>query len=337
MVVSVYPWQQTVWQQLIAQQQAGRLPHALLFTGQRGIGKGYFADALAHWLLCAEPTDDGACGDCKSCQLIAAGTHPDWLRLEPEAEGKAIKIDPIRAVNAFVAQTAQQGGYKVVQLSPADALNTNAANALLKSLEEPTAKTVFLLLSDQPGRVMATIRSRCNQVTMTLPERQAATAWLGQQLDDTTQLETLLTLAGGAPLQALALSDSAVVEQRETMLSDIQSLQSPAQAIAVAERWQHFAPLTTLDSYMLWLSDLVRWQTTGQEAVLRDRQLTPWYQKMAAQFPLDDLYLYIDRLTQYRGILLAGNNPNKQLLWEEILLGWCDLVETGKRKQRSGA
>ena len=100
----------------------------------------------------------------------------------------------------------------------------------------------------------------------------------------------------------------------------------------MAERWQNYPALAALDSYNLWLSDLVRWQSTGQASALRDQQLQPWYQKMSAQIPLNDLYLYMDRLAQYRGILLAGNNPNKQLLWEEILLGWCDLLNTGKRK-----
>ncbi|MFG1488548.1 DNA polymerase III subunit delta', partial [Oceanospirillum sp. HFRX-1_2] len=138
-----FAWQQEYWNQLIGQHRSGRLPHALLLAGEEGIGKYHLARAMAAYLLCRQPAET-ACGECASCALFHAGTHPDLMEVMPESEGKQIKIEQIRKLQTFANKTAQQGGFRVVVLQPADAMNINAANALLKNLEEPGNNVLFI-------------------------------------------------------------------------------------------------------------------------------------------------------------------------------------------------
>ena len=174
-MADVYPWQQSLWQQLAGRSQHA---HAYLLHGPAGIGKRALAERLMARLLCLSPSGLDACGSCKSCHLLAAGTHPDNFVLEPEEADKPIKVDQVRELVDFVVQTAQLGGRKVVLLEPAEAMNLNAANALLKSLEEPSGNTVLLLISHQPSRLLPTIKSRCVQQACPLPSEAMSLAWL---------------------------------------------------------------------------------------------------------------------------------------------------------------
>ncbi len=163
-VTGVLPWHHSTWQQLVRLADSGRLPHALLISGAHGVGKQQLAEALIARTLCAAPGDQ-ACGQCHSCAMLASGYHPDLLRVSPEEGKRQIRIDPIRDVNRFVSQTAQQGGYRVIVISPAEAMNVAAANALLKSLEEPGDKTLFILLSDVPTCRLARCRPFAHDVS----------------------------------------------------------------------------------------------------------------------------------------------------------------------------
>ena len=141
-MTDVLPWQVDLWRQLAGRAQHA---HAYLLHGPAGIGKRLLAEQLMALLLCQRPVEARACGECKACQLLAAQTHPDHYVLEPEEVDKAIRVDQVRDLVGFVTQTAQLGGRKVILLEPAEAMNLNAANALLKSLEEPSGDTVLLL------------------------------------------------------------------------------------------------------------------------------------------------------------------------------------------------
>ena len=176
-MAEAYPWQDSLWQQLAGRAQHA---HAYLLHGPVGIGKRDLAERLMASLLCQRPVSLEACGECKSCLLLKAGSHPDNYILEPEEADKAIKVDQVRELVDFVVQTAQLGGRKVVLLEPAEAMNLNAATALLKSLEEPSGNTVLLLISHQPSRLLPTIKSRCVQQGCPLPSEAMSLAWLAQ-------------------------------------------------------------------------------------------------------------------------------------------------------------
>lgn len=181
-------------------QQSQRLAHAYLLTGPSGVGKAQLAQQFALQLLCRNQV---GCGQCHSCQLVKAGTHPDLHRVE--ADGGSIKVDAIRALVGPVYSAALMGGAKVVLMYQADRLNLNAANALLKSLEEPPANTYWLLTSSQPGQLLPTILSRCQKLHLPAPPGEQAQAWLqGQGIQASP---ALLRRFHGAPLalqQALA-------------------------------------------------------------------------------------------------------------------------------------
>ncbi len=167
---AIYPWQQEQWRLLKARNDKGRLPHALLLTGMDGMGKQQFASALAQALLCRYRDSEGfACGACPACERFQAGTHPDFLPVTPGDEGKAITVDMARAVSEFLVLRSHYEGSRIVILAPAEAMNVAAANSLLKTLEEPAPETLLILLASAPGALLATIRSRCQQIKFVLP------------------------------------------------------------------------------------------------------------------------------------------------------------------------
>ena len=158
------------WQRLTKQIAEQHLPHALLLHGEHDTNKLQFALKLAGAILCQEPISGvGACGNCRSCHLYAAETHPDLFLIEPEEGKKNIPVDAIRELITELGMTAQQGGKKVAIITPAELMNRSSANSLLKTLEEPTVDTTIILISSAIEELLPTIRSRCQLVKFTLP------------------------------------------------------------------------------------------------------------------------------------------------------------------------
>jgi DNA polymerase III subunit delta' len=196
-VSAPYPWLDAPWQRLLATR--ARPAQALLLAGPRGTGKGALALAWAQALLCESPQPDGAaCGQCPACHWFETGGHPDFrlvaLQEKTNKEGEtrmatAIEVDQAREAVDFVQLSTYRAGFRVVLVNPADSLNLAAANALLKVLEEPPLNTVFVLVSDQPRRLLPTIRSRCTRLDIGLPPIEQAAQWLaGQGVDDALNL-----------------------------------------------------------------------------------------------------------------------------------------------------
>ena len=320
-----FPWQQQIWQQLQSQHLQGRLPHALLLSGHAGTGKRLFAQALAAYMLCSQPIEGKACTECKGCQLLKAGSHPDFMLLEPEEKSRVIKVDQIRSLKNFTSQTAQLNGYKVIIVQPADVLNINAANALLKDLEEPPAKTLFLLVSDQSEHIAATIRSRCNHLVFPVPDRPQALQWLAEKVTDENAetLALLLEFADNAPLQALQLHDSDALTHRKNIyrgLAEVQ--QGKSHPVSVAQSLQAHETLDIINWLQIWAADIIKAVQTGDAKRLKNQDLAGFLMKTAAQVQLNELYLYLDGLQEQRQALLSGHNPNKILLLESLLIRW---------------
>jgi len=237
-------WHAEPWRKLVARRTQDRLAHALLLCGAEGLGKRAFADAFAAALLCQQPHADGrACGECRTCRLVQAGSHPDLVRvsLELRDDGKPrteIIVDQIRALSERLGMTPQFGGWQIALIDPADALNVAAANALLKTLEEPTPATLLALVADAPSRLPATIRSRCQRIEFRVPTRSEAQDWLVAQDIDAKSAASALDASGGNPGLALGWVQSGDLATRDDVAKDLRNLcAGKASAVDVANRW----------------------------------------------------------------------------------------------------
>ncbi|MEE3239805.1 MAG: DNA polymerase III subunit delta' [Pseudomonadota bacterium] len=213
------PWQMTEAQHLICAYQSNTLPHALILTGPLGISKQHFAEQFAFFLLCTSPDAGRACGCCKSCLLSLAGNHPDWMNIGPEEAHKVIRIDTIRMINQRLHQTSQQGGNKVCIICPAENMNENAANALLKSLEEPPADTYFLLVVHQISKILPTILSRAQRVNFALPSANSIMDWLKSDFNQ-LDIEHAIERARGFPerVKSILLESDGVQFDNDTLI-----------------------------------------------------------------------------------------------------------------------
>jgi DNA polymerase-3 subunit delta' len=321
------PWHAPLWRQFLSLHRSGRLPHALLLSGPRGVGKQRFAEALLGYLLCASPGET-ACGQCHGCHMLAAGYHPDLLRVSPEEGKRQIRIDPIREVNTFVSQTAQQGGHRVIVLSPAEAMNVAAANALLKSLEEPGARTQFLLLADVPSRMLATIRSRCQHWSLPLPEQEQSIDWLAKSLGGRDEAVFWLQVAGGLPLLAAELATPDSRALRKQLHETFDALVRGAEPVAEAARLDRQSLESILWYGIAWLEDLIRLGLSGESATVRNPDLLPLYRQAVKNARVQDWFRLLDFAREQRRLLAAGGNPNPQLVLEAWLVRWSTLLRS---------
>ncbi len=269
-----YPWQRDSWQAL--QGLRGRLPHALLLKGAQGIGKLDLALNFAQSLLCEQPLEEGMpCQTCDSCHWFEQESHPDFRIIQPDAlaapeeseeksgkkPSREISVDQIRGLAGFANLSAHCGGYRVVLIHPAEAMNNNAANSLLKTLEEPTDNLLFLLVSHKPQQLLPTILSRCLTFVVHTPTREAGIAWLAEQ--GVKDSEHALAQTGFAPLQALDWAESGEgAEERSILLN---AIRHPAKldALAVAESLQRGVPLHVIHCLQQWSHDLASARLTG--------------------------------------------------------------------------
>ncbi|MGE5638913.1 MAG: DNA polymerase III subunit delta' [Clostridia bacterium] len=299
--MSGHPWNEPVFESVRG--RLASLPHALLLHGPRGVGKLALAERLAQLLLCEAAEKEKPCGRCEGCRWLAAGNHPDFRRLEPEAlaaataaeteegaedssaaaparKGKPsleIKIEQVRQLAAFLNVGSHRGGRRVALVHPAEDMNANAANALLKSLEEPPPGAMFLLVSHRPARLLPTIRSRCVAIPVPLPPRDVAAKWLAaQKLRDA---DRWLAYAGGAPLRALEYAEAGAGVDRL-----LEQIRSRAQVVvddrpeleALAEALQKFA----LDRALAGFSQKEMFATGGGAASTSPREWLAYAREM---------------------------------------------------------
>ncbi|MEW5755918.1 MAG: DNA polymerase III subunit delta' [Pseudomonadota bacterium] len=320
------PWQQDLWHSLTAREAAGRLPHALLFYGARGMGKWQLAKAFASYLLCEARTSEGQpCGRCRGCTLFAAGTHPDFTVCAPEEEGKSITIDMIRELAAQLAMTSQYGGYKVVLLNPADKMNTASANSLLKTLEEPTPRTILILITAQIDALLPTIRSRCQKILFARPPRDITRSWLiSQHQVATQQADLLLNLADDAPLRALEYAQTELLQQRADLLKVLDRLaRGKTHPVAAVEESQALSPEALLGWLTRWTMALIRYKFTEFQEDAESPEVTKHLQQYASALDLEHLYGFYDRLLAAGR--LAKTQVNAQLLLEDVMTAWMRL------------
>ncbi|MDA1107026.1 MAG: DNA polymerase III subunit delta' [Proteobacteria bacterium] len=319
----ILPWQHARWQEMLAWRASGRLPHALLLCGMRGVGKQHFAAAFAQALLCAQPAPDGqACRACRPCLLFRAGTHPDYQKITPVEEGKSILIDQIRELNASLAFKSHGEGYKIAALWPADRMNASAANALLKTLEEPSAHTLLMLITSRPAALPATVRSRCQRMNFTLPPADLALPWLSERLGITHDAAQLLALADGAPLKAITLAHNGMPLHRAAMLEDLDGLQRGlADPVSRAAAWVEWGATDCVEWLFGFIADMIRLKSASHHPRLKNCDLDVQLQRISQRTELSVLYRHLERTQD--ALRLLSTQVNAQSLLEDALIGWA--------------
>jgi len=274
----IYPWQKNDWARL--QELCKRPPHGLLFKGSKGIGKFDLAMNFARSLLCQDTDEAGfACGQCPSCHWFSQGSHPDFCVLQPEAlnqvaeesedaksasgkkPSKQISVEQVRGLAEFTGMSAHQGGRRVVVIYPAEAMNANAANALLKSLEEPPSGMLFILVSHKPQQLLPTILSRCLSFALPAPDAASAALWLAQQ--GVKNPADALAASGFAPLQAARLGEQLGSEAREKLLRAMRQ-PSALDVFALADILQKTEQVMVVQWMQQWSYDLSAMKLAGK-------------------------------------------------------------------------
>jgi DNA polymerase III subunit delta' len=334
------PWQRSQWVQLSRAFASGQFAHAYLLSGSDGLGKSHFANGFASYALCINPIQQAdnneqikvSCGACANCLKGGAGNHPDIFRIGLEEGSKNIKIDQIRLLSEFVIRSSHSGGAKLAIIQDAHLLNANAANALLKTLEEPNDQTHLLLVSDHPGRLVATIRSRCQKLAFQTPGTDAATAWLQSVLGG-PNIGSLLEASGMRPLIALEMSQSGSLQARTQLLESICDLKTGRKSIQqVLALTSKIGESDVLQHFSAFLSKLTKYSLTGKEDGEQDSDLqglyallTPSLEQSLVQKVSASLAFFYTEIETARRQLASGTNPNPQLVMESILWRWSKL------------
>jgi len=316
------PWQHDTWAQL--RSALDRLPHSLLFSGPVGLGKNRFAQRFATSLLCESPAEDGApCGTCKNCHLLSVGNHPDFRVATIEEGASGIAVDQIRELISYLSLRPHTANRRVVILTPAEAMNINAANSLLKVLEEPPADSVLILVSHRPQLLSATIRSRCARVEFRPPPPADGKDWLQQQGVKREAIADLLAAAGGAPLRAAELDQLGFPEAQKMMVADLQALRSGSgDPVECAVRWKEMGAEFSLSWLSGLLADLIQTNSVPEAGRhLNNPSLGKSLDSLAVNSRAESLFGLMDQVVE--SAQLAKTPLDDTLLIEDILIGWC--------------
>ncbi|MGQ0750593.1 MAG: DNA polymerase III subunit delta' [Betaproteobacteria bacterium] len=303
------------------------LPHALLLYGPEGIGKARLAGSVAQALLCESATSR-PCQACAACNWFEAGSHPDFRLIEParpdadEQEEQAgpgkgglrIVIEQVRGLADFINVSSHRGRAKVILIKPAEAMNANAANALLKNLEEPPAGTFFLLVAHRVHFLLPTLRSRCRQIALPAPRPKSATDWLRSQ--GATDAALALAHTGNAPVLAYELQHGDYWRQRDSFLSQVAVRRFDP--LAAADQAGDIALRDVLSWLQKWTYDLALRRCAGRVRYNPDRGAE--IDALSALVdPMKILRFHRDLLNLQRVI----DHPlNARLLLEQVLLDY---------------
>ncbi len=327
----ILPWLETNWQQLQLENKA-ILPHALLFSGVKGIGKSLYIQTIIQALLCQNQQHGLGCGVCAACLLYEANNHPDFRDLHILEDKKAIGIDQVREVINWFSLSHHYQQKKVLYIANPETLTENASNAILKTLEEPSAETVIILQTEYPQQLLATIRSRCVQYKLPKPSFEQALTWLKQHpaIEQQTQdldVKLLLNLSFGAPFEALRLLEDKLMQQRLEIFEQLKSViltnNSP---LMVAKKLEKI-PLNTLIYWMsLMVQDMIRINKGLELRFVNNQDLLDDLTKLSQNCDIVKLFNFYDEITAFFKSSLNSLNPLSILT--SYLIQWqkCCLI-----------
>ena len=323
------PWHENAVTQLQSAWETAHLPHALLMQGADGLGK----KSLAAWLACAVLCERSTaalqhCGECANCKLTAAGSHPDLLWIEPEEDKQQISVDQIRAATERLSKTSYMHGYKIAVVAPAHQMTNNAANSLLKTLEEPPANSLLVLITSRPSSLPATVRSRCQRVVVQRPTREVALTWL-QARSAGRVTPQLLEFAGGAPLRALEAATGDAFEDLDLRMTQSLGalLKGEADVTQVAGEWSgKDIPLSDRLTWLdLWLTSQARAAIAGTADLVTFPTRPVHLPSTGRTLNISAVYSMVDRLRALKA-QLTRTALQRELAIESWLVALLDTL-----------
>ena len=320
----IHPWNQDLWQQLTHASE--RCNHALLFNGDIGLGKQALAFSLAHNVLTTAQTESQNQQQNQSAVLFDAGSHPDLHVIMPEAEvdddllgqfarrylqthgGKprnTITIDQVRTLSDALTTHPHISENRVVLLFCAETMNRNAANALLKSLEEPPEHTLFIVVSDEVSKLAKTVRSRCSLINFKAPDTKSAVAWLEQQGElPKSEIDTHLAMANNSPLLALQMYQNDYLGALKTVFTDVNNLWTRrSEATQVAKNWQEVGGLKSIDILQKLSTDILRCSLSEDPKLVYFPIQKSWVQSVSKKLSRSKLLSVVDELMSAKRML----------------------------------
>lgn len=318
-MAELLPWLEPVAERVCLSLSNDRVPHAWLIHGAEGLGKSGYAAHLARQLLCTGDNTSGPCEQCPNCHLSRADNHPDFAMVAPLDGKTSISVDQIRELIRRVELKSHQGARKVVLIDPAGAMTINAANSLLKTLEEPAGDSVLLLVSHHLGYLPATVVSRCQRLTVGTPDTDQGLAWLKGQ-NPQVDWQVPLALAGGAPLLAKDWVDSGVMEQGDALIRSLTRLIQGRTAVSGVSGDFEKAGVWGLLWLDAWCRDLIK---VSQGLGERHVSLAHFYSDLQEASKNIKLHELFDYLQELRAVTRGFDGPaNKALLMEAMLIPW---------------
>jgi DNA polymerase III subunit delta' len=311
------PWLVPPQQRLRAAIKSGHLPHSLLVLSVPGLGAEQLAEWIAALVLCESP-GERPCDTCASCRLLRSDSHPDLHVVRLEDDAQQIKVDQVRDLIESLTTKSYRGGYKVGVIEGAESLNANGANAFLKTLEEPSADTILIMIARPNHRLPATIASRCLRLSLRPPATDDAIAWLDARSPRTNPWHAALALAGGAPLLAMQLDAEGLAAIDADMRQSLAELaEGSVDVTLLAERWMRSSPGIRVG----WLENWITQRVYASLGTATSRQTAEPVRLPAALLKpkIRALFELLDAARDVRR--LAPTGMNQQLALEALLVG----------------
>lgn len=313
------PWQESARERISGQLDKQKLPHAFLIEGPEGIGKLSFALSLAQKFLCSNDEGIEACGHCTACNLMKADTLTDLQLIQP-IDSKQIKIDQIRGLISWVNKTSQRGGLKIAVVNPAHQMNHRSMNALLKCLEEPTPNTLIILLSSQAGKLLPTIRSRCQAEKFVIPEREQALAWLNEVSPELENVSLKLDIAGGIPTLAQTINRD-FLKTRLTLAKALKSvIAEKGSALTVVRLFKKPNVESLLTVSSLIFADCVKLKLSNNDILIQNNDLLDEMRMISQHCSAVYLMSAYERVCKDLAKVRSTSNPNEALLFESLMM-----------------
>lgn len=264
-----YSWHLKTWDKFANACARDHLPHAMLLSGANGVGKLVFAERMVKSLLCINPSGENrqACNNCQGCKTYESGANPDFMKIQLLEGKQQIGIDQIRRLSDFLVFSRSFDAYRVVLINPVEKMNQNAANSLLKSLEEPADNTVIILTATHLSNIIPTIISRSQLLSIPLPTKGQALDWIKPQIPDAKIAEELLELSAGSPLLAIKI-DAETLKSKDDFAKDILNILNENSSVTdIAKKWEKYEQSILLDWQLSWVQDILKEKLAPNRAI----------------------------------------------------------------------